>query len=118
MACWKPSPTWPNTFSAGIRQSSRITSAVSLARMPNLFSFLPAFSPAVPRSTTNAVMPLLSKSSPVRAMITITSLLLPWVIQHLVPFSTHSFPSLRAVHFMRMASLPVLGSVSAQAPSH
>ena len=35
----------------------RCTSLVSLARMPSLFSFLPARIPGVPCSTTNAEMP-------------------------------------------------------------
>ena len=37
----KPSPSGPRRFSAGTRQSEKITSEVSLARMPSLFSFLP-----------------------------------------------------------------------------
>ena len=37
----KPSPSLPSRFSAGISQSSKISSEVSLARRPSLFSFLP-----------------------------------------------------------------------------
>ena len=41
MASMNPSPSWPSRFSAGTTQSSKISSAVSLARSPSLFSFLP-----------------------------------------------------------------------------
>src|ERR1035438_9519960 len=39
IASMKPSPSLPSKFSAGTTQSSKIISAVSLARNPSLFSF-------------------------------------------------------------------------------
>src|SRR5436190_21826041 len=117
-ACRKPSPTSPILFPSGMRQLSKIISAVSLARIPNLFSFLPPLKPGVPLSTINAVALPLFLGSPVWHITTATSPLFPWVIQFLVPLSTQSFPSLTAVHFMFPASLPVLGSVSPHAPIH
>src|SRR5690606_23983644 len=91
---------------------------VSEARIPSLFSFLPAEKPGVPCSTMKAVTLLLVRTSPVRASITATFPLLPCVIQFLVPFSTHSSPSLVAVQRILPASLPVLASVRPQAPIH
>jgi len=38
----KPSPSGPSKFSCGTRQSLKITSDVSLARIPSLFPFFPA----------------------------------------------------------------------------
>jgi hypothetical protein len=57
MASTKPSPSLPSRFSAGISQSSKISSLVSLARRPSLFSFLPGRKPGVPFSTTKAERP-------------------------------------------------------------
>ncbi len=118
IAWMKPCPTSPSTWLWGTRHWSNTNSAVSLHRMPNLFSFLPPEKPGVPRSTTKAVIPLLSKGSPVLARTTATSPEMPWVIQFLVPWSTHSSPSSLATHCIRMASLPVLASVNPQAPIH
>ena len=118
MACLNPSPTSPMRCASEMRQLSKITSVVSLARIPNLFSFFPALKPGVPRSTINAVQLLEVRGSPVLAITTITSLDLPWVIQHLVPFNTQSSPSRTAVVCILPASLPVLGSVNPQAPIH
>ena len=53
----KPSPSAPRRFSAGTLQSLKISSDVSLARNPSLFSFLPGLKPGVPFSTMNALMP-------------------------------------------------------------
>ena len=106
----------PKTASSPTLQFSKITSAVSLARIPNLSSFLPAFKPGFPRSTIKAVIPLLSNKSPVRAITTTTSPDLPWVIKFLTPFKIQPSPSFLAVHIIRIASLPVFGSVKAQAP--
>ena len=58
---------------AGTRQFSKMTSLVSLARIPNLSSFLPARNPSVPRSTMNAVMPRLPFDRLVTAIATIRS---------------------------------------------
>ena len=41
IACLKPSPSLPNKFSFGTRTLSKISSVVSEARIPNLFSFFP-----------------------------------------------------------------------------
>src|SRR5690606_35902380 len=103
---------------SGMRQLSNTISAVSLARIPSLFSFLPAENPGVPLSTTNAVELFRVRGSPVRQITTATSPLLPCVIQFFVPLITHSSPSFTAVHFMLPASLPVFASVNPQAPSH
>src|SRR5690606_22559129 len=94
------------------------SSAVSEARMPNLFSFLPAENPGVPFSTINAVTLLLVLGSPVLAKTTATSPDLPCVIQFFVPFKIQSSPSRVAIQRMLPASLPVLASVSPQAPIH
>src|SRR5690349_11761520 len=116
--CLKPSPTSPKRFSSGTIQLSKIISAVSLARIPNLFSFLPAEKPCIPLSTTKAVALFFVRGSPVRATTTATSPLLPCVIHDLVPLMIHSLFFLTAVHFMLPASLPVLGSVNPHAPNH
>src|SRR5687767_2827919 len=116
IACLKPSPGSPTRFSSGILQLSKIISAVSLALIPSLFSFLPPVNPGVLRSTINAVELSFLRGSPVLQITTATSLLMPCVIQFLVPLTTQSLPSLTAVHFILPASLPVLGSVNPQAP--
>ena len=114
----KPSPTAPSRLASGMRQSWKIISAVSLARIPSLFSFLPALKPLVPRSTAKAVIPCLSPFSPVRAITTAMSPLLPWVMKFLVPLSTHSSPSFTAVVAIPPESEPVLCSVMPHAPIH
>jgi hypothetical protein len=52
-----PSPSGPSKFSRGTRQSLKITSEVSLARIPSLFSFFPGRNPAIPFSRMNALIP-------------------------------------------------------------
>ena len=47
----KPCPSSPSNASAGTRQFSKITSLVSLARIPSLFSLRPARIPGVPAGT-------------------------------------------------------------------
>src|SRR5690349_8443968 len=116
MACLKPSPTPPILAESGMRQLSKIISAVSLARIPSLFSFFPPLNPLVPRSTIKEVELSRVWGSPVLQITTATSPLLPCVIQLLVPFITQSSPSFWAMHRMFPASLPVLGSVKPQAP--
>src|SRR5690606_29612578 len=101
-----------------MRQLSKINSAVSEARIPNLFSFLPALKPGVPLSTINAVTLFLVLGSPVRASTTATSPLIPCVIQFLVPLIIQSSPSRVATQRILPASEPVLASVSPQAPIH
>src|SRR5688572_500703 len=116
--CLNPSPTSPKRFASGIRQLSNIISAVSLARIPNLFSFLPPLKPGVPLSTTKAVALFFALGSPVLQITTATSPLIPCVIQFFVPLMIQSFPSLTARHFILPASLPVPGSVNPHAPIH
>src|SRR5688572_6026818 len=118
IACLKPSPTLPRRLESGMVQFSKIISAVSEARMPSLFSFLPPLKPAVPLSTTKAVALSFVLGSPVRQITTATSPLFPWVIQFFVPLMVQLSPSRTAVHFILPASLPVLGSVKPQAPIH
>src|SRR4249920_3924967 len=118
MDCLKPSPIPPRRCESDIMQLSKIISAVSLARIPSLFSFLPPMKPLVPRSTTNAVELSFVRGSPVLAITTATSPVLPCVIQFLVPLMIQLLPSLVAVHFILPASLPVFGSVNPHAPIH
>src|SRR6185437_5723833 len=116
--CLNSSPISPSRQLSGIRQLSKIISAVSLARIPSLFSFFPPLNPGTPRSTTKAVALFFILGAPVRATTTLILLLMPWVIQFLEPFRIHSLPSCVAVHCMLAASLPVLASVSPQEPIH
>ena len=55
-ACLKPSPSLPSSRSSETKQFSITTSAVSEARMPSLFSFLPGRNPSIPLSSTKAEM--------------------------------------------------------------
>ena len=52
-----PSPSGPSKFSCGTWQSLKITSEVSLARIPSLFSFFPGLNPGIPFSKMNALIP-------------------------------------------------------------
>ena len=104
-----PSPSSPTSASAGTRQSWKITSLVSLARMPSLFSFLPADRPGVPRSTTNAEMPCRPCARSVTAITTSVPPIVPCVMNCLLPLMTQSSPSRRAVVRIAAASLPALG---------
>ena len=67
-----------------------MTSLVSLARMPSLFSFLPADIPGVPCSTMKAEMPRCPFVRSVTAMTTMTPPILPWVMNVLAPLITHA----------------------------
>src|ERR1700693_2701257 len=116
--CLKPSPILPSRQLSGMRQLSKIISAVSLARIPSLFSFLPPVNPGVPLGTTKAVALFFSLGAPVLATTTVILLLMPCVIQFLVPLRIHSSPFFIAVHCILAASLPVLASVSPQEPIH
>src|SRR4030095_3192150 len=116
--CLNPSPTSPKRLVSGILQLSKIISAVSLARIPNLFSFLPPLKPRALFSPIHAVALLCALDSPVLQIPTATSQLFPCVIQFFVPLITQSFPSFTAVHFIFPASLPVPGSVNPHAPIH
>src|SRR5690606_37760796 len=83
---------------------------------PNFPVILTAENPGVPFSTIKAEIPRLSNNSPVLTRTTATSPDRPCVIQFLAPLITHSFPSFTAVVCILLASDPVLGSVSPQAP--
>ena len=69
-SCWNPRPSTPSRFSAGTGHSSKLSSAVSEARIPILSSFRLTENPGRPRSTRNIEMPSCRRSaepSPVRA---------------------------------------------------
>ena len=69
MAILKPWPSAPMRFSAGTRQSSKITIAVGWLCQPSFFSWAPKPSPAVSRSTAMQEMPP-GPGPPVRTMQT------------------------------------------------
>ena len=85
--------------------------------MPSLSSFFPAASPGVPRSTTNAEMPLVPFARSVTAITTSTSADVPCVMKLLAPLSTQLSPSRTAVVRIAAASLPEPASVRPQAAS-
>ena len=115
----KPRSTSPTRCASVTRTSSRVSSAVSLARHPSLSRCLDAVNPGVPWSTTNAVIPrCLDAAGLVRARTTQNPPTDPWVMKVFVPSSTQSSPSRRAVVRRAAESLPLPGSVSAQAASH
>ena len=121
IAIAKPLPFWPSRFSLGILQSVKISSYVEEPRIPILFSFVPKENPGVPFSTINAeisfcILPRFS-ILPVTAITMYTSASLPFVIKHLLPFSTHSSPSRTAFVCCPCASVPAPGSVRPKAPS-
>ncbi len=57
MAVMKPVPSRPRRFSTGTRQSSKMSSRVTEARIPILSSFFPKLNPGVPFSTTMTLAP-------------------------------------------------------------
>src|SRR5450759_371104 len=115
-ACLKPSPSLPMRFPPGTRTESNESDAVSLARIPNLFSFLPTENPGIPFSRMNAETPWCLDLS-VTASTTKVAPTEPCVIKVLHPFNTQSFPSFTAVVFIPPASLPEDDSVKPQPPS-
>ena len=117
MACLKPTPSSPSRFSAGTRTSSRISSEVSLARMPSLFSCLPACSPFMPFSTMKALMPSVPCPGRVRAITTAIPPTVAWVMKFLraVEDSSRRRPASPRCA-ARPRRCPASGSVSAQAP--
>ena len=119
IASLKPSPSLPMRFSAGIAQSSNNNSAVSLARRPSLFSFLPDRNPGVPFSTTKPEMPpRVPFSRSVTARTSEQSAYVAFVMNVLPPFRTHWSPRRTAVVRIPPASEPEPGSVNPHAPSH
>ncbi len=87
-----PCPSSPSSCAAGTRQSWKITSLVSLARIPSLSSFLPADIPAVPCSTMNAETPRCPLVRSVTAITTITEPTFPWVMKCFDPLITQASP--------------------------
>src|SRR5436309_16081284 len=104
-------------FPEGMRQSSRITSAVWLARTPILSSTFPALRPGVSCSTTNARIPKYPRFLSTVAKTTCRSAIPPFVMKRFTPFRTHCFPSFVAVVEMFATSDPASGSVRQRAPS-
>ncbi len=116
-AWMKPSPSLPSSRSSETKQFSITTSAVSEARMPSLFSFLPGRNPSIPLSSTKAEMlwPRVPLGS-VTAKTTQVSPTLPWVVKVLAPFRIQP-PSTRSARVrVPAASEPAPGSVRLQAP--
>ena len=99
-----------------MRQFSKMTSLVSLARIPSLSSFLPGVMPGVPRSTMKAEMPLVPAARSVTAMTTIVSPTRPCVVKVFDPLITQQPPARAAVVRMPAASLPDVDSVRPHAP--
>ena len=94
-----------------------ITSAVSDALSPILFSFFPFRKPGVPVSIANAEIPLFSRAGSVTANTIVRSPTEPWVVNVFEPFRIHPPPSLgTAFVFVPPASLPAVGSVKLHAP--
>src|SRR5437899_1513978 len=92
IACTNPSPRSPTRLPAGIRASSKISSAVSEACRPSLRYGRPALKPFVPRSTMKAEMPLALSPGAVRAMTTAIPPTLASVMKALLRFSTQTPP--------------------------
>ncbi len=112
-----PCPTGPMTFWSGTWQPSRISSQVLDARMPSLFSFLPTENPGKSRSTRNAVIPLYPMEGSMLAKMMKKPASAPLVIQSLRPVSSQPVAVFVARASSANASLPLLGSESANAPS-
>ncbi len=113
----KPSPGSPSRWSSGTKQSSITTSAVSEARVPSLFSFLPGRKPSIPCSRTKAEMLWWrGPSGSVTACTTQTSPTVPWVVKVLAPLRIQPPSTLTARERVPAASEPASGSVRLQAP--
>ena len=116
MASMNPRPASPSNWSAGTKQSSSDSPAVSLARMPSLFSLRPGVRPGAPRSTMKAEMPWAPFAASVTAMTTNVSARVACVVKVLEPFRRHPPSTRRALVRRLPASLPAPDSVRAQAP--
>ncbi len=77
----------PMRFAAGTRQSSKLSSAVSLAHQPVFASFLLTVNPGVPRSMTSSEMPP-CPSPPVRTAVVAKSQRTPDVMNVFAPLTT------------------------------
>src|SRR3989304_5046458 len=115
-AILNPPPNAPNRFSFGIRQSSKMSSAVDDALMPNFSSNLPTLKPGVPFSTINVEMPLCPCVLSVIAVITAISAWDALVMNNFVPLITQLLPSGTALVLILAASEPADGSVSPRHP--
>lgn len=82
-----------------------------IERMPACCSLIPGSKPGVPFSTTNVLSPF--GPSPVLAVKTQVSDMAPFVMKHLLPFTTYSLPSSLARVFIPVGSEPPVGSVTA-----
>ena len=115
----KPWSISPTRCESDTRTSSRVSSTVSLERQPSFWRCFEAVNPCVPWSTTKAVIPFcLATSGFVRASTTQKPPTQPCVMNIFVPLMTQSSPSRRAVVARAAESLPLPGSVRAQAASH
>src|SRR6267142_1758259 len=95
----------------GKKQSSNTSEAVSLARIPSLFSFLATVKPLVPRSTMKAEIPCEPAARSVIASTTVVSANVALVIKFFEPLSTQPPARRTAVVRIELASDPELGSV-------
>ena len=112
----KPSFSRPSRFDAGIRQSSKISSAVSEDSQPVFFSARPTRNPGVPLSTMNIEIPCEPRASRlVLAATKYTSACTPLVMNILLPLSTNPSPARSARVRMPATSDPASGSVTATA---
>jgi len=75
-------------FAAGMRQSSKTSSAVSEARMPSLSSVLATVNPGVPFSTTKAEMPRYPLARSVWQKTSANDASRPVVMKRLRPWTT------------------------------
>src|SRR5437016_1319497 len=108
----------PRMLASGTRQSSNTSVAVSEALMPSLFSTFVTYMPAVPASTTKALMPARpAERSSVAHTTTnpsdFSAAMRPLVQKIFVPFSTQWSPSRSAVVVIAELSDPQPGSVIA-----
>mmetsp|Transcript_15033 Transcript_15033/g.33619 ORF Transcript_15033/g.33619 Transcript_15033/m.33619 type:complete len:253 (+) Transcript_15033:752-1510(+) len=117
MPTLKPSPGLPSIMSLGRRTSSMIRLPVEEARIPSLSSFLPTENPGLSVGTMKADSPLCFIDLSVVAMTMAACASCAFVIHALVPFSTHSSPSSRAVVLAAAASEPLPGSERPKQPS-
>ena len=87
MMARKPAFSMPMRFDAGTRQSSKASSAVSLARQPVFLSLPITSKPGVSFSTTRSEMPPWP-SGPVRTAVVMKSARVPDVMKVFAPLTT------------------------------
>src|SRR4051794_15514475 len=103
----------PRRFSAGTRQSVKVMTAVSEARIPSLCSSRSTFMPGVPFWTTNDLIAARPSDLSSVAQTTTLSARSPEVTKIFSPLRMYSSPSLRAVVDRFAESEPMPGSVIA-----